>query len=196
MRALFRLSRAVVLATSVLFLAAGAHLAGGGSLPDPLIVLGLLALVTLPVIALAGRKISTPAMFAVLAAGQLGLHEAFASLSTSTSGAPALAPSAAHVHVLTLLAARGPGQQVHTDTALMLLAHTIATVLTSLLLARGEAALWALLAWLSPLVRLLVAASPRPRPAVPAFIEEALSRAWRSLRLPSRRGPPSAFAVT
>ncbi|WP_138444868.1 hypothetical protein [Sinomonas susongensis] len=197
MRALFRLSRAVVIAAATVFLAAGAHVAGGGILPDPLIVAGILALVALAVMTLTGRKIRPWLMLAVLGTGQFGLHEVFGALSDSASAPSALSPSAEHVHVLAALSAPGIPGHLHggSNSTSMLVAHAIATVLTALLLARGEAALWALLAWLRPLVRLLVAASPLPRPTAPAFTEEALPRAWRSLRLPARRGPPSAFAV-
>ncbi|MCH6468461.1 hypothetical protein [Sinomonas terrae] len=196
MRALFRLSRAVVVALTTVLLAAGAHTAGGGSLPDPLIVTGVLALVTLPVIALAGRRISAPIMLAVLGAGQFGLHDAFNALSVSASTTAALGPNAGHVHVLGVLGESAAGGHTHSDSTAMLLAHAIATVLTALLLARGESAVWALLGWFRPLVRLLVAITPLARPSVPAFTEAALPRAWRSLRLPARRGPPSAFTVS
>jgi hypothetical protein len=77
----------------------------------------------------------------------------------------------------------------------MLTAHFLATLATGVLLARGEAALWALLSWLRPLLRLLAALAPRPTPAVPAFTEETLPRLWRGLRLPALRGPPTISAV-
>ncbi|KHL04408.1 hypothetical protein [Sinomonas humi] len=195
MRALFRLSRAVVVSSSTVLLAAGGHLAGGGSLPDPLVVVGILALVTLPVMALAGRKISPPMMFAILGVGQFGLHNAFEVLSASASSASTLSVASGHVHLMGAISKPAHAAPMAMDTGHMLLAHAIATVLTALLLAHGESAVWALLAWLRPLIRLLVAASPSPEPHVPAFIEDALPRAWRSLRLPARRGPPRAFAV-
>lgn len=194
MRALFRLLRAVVVASSTVLLAAGAHLAGGGSLPDALVVVGVLALVTLSVMALAGRRISLPAMLALLGAGQFGLHNAFEILTESASSAPVLSMNAGHAHMLGMVSPQGPAPMAM-DSPSMLLGHVLATVVTALLLARGEAAVWALLAWLRPLVRLLIAASPPPRPAVPAFAQNALSHTWRSLRLPERRGPPSPFAV-
>ncbi|WP_422934736.1 hypothetical protein [Sinomonas sp. P47F7] len=204
MRALFRLSRAATVAGATVFLAAGAHTAAGGALPDPLILAGVLALVLAGVMPLSTRKISAPVMVAVLSVTQFALHEAFGILSETSASAPALAPGAAHVH---MLGAAGSGYGGHTagahalsahtlsDSPAMLAAHAIATLATALLLAKGEAALWALLAWLRPLVRLLAAAVLHPTPAVPAFTEELLPRVWRSLRLPALRGPPAAFAV-
>lgn len=195
MRSTFRLARAAVVAGATVFLAAGAHSASGGSLPDPLIMMGVLALVALPVMALSGRRISAPAMLAVLGAGQFALHNAFAVLSVSSTSAPTLAPGAGHVHVVGTIAGAPGAAHHHADSSPMLMAHMVATALTALLLAYGEAALWALLAWLQPLVRLLAALVLHPAAAVPTFIEEAHPRAWRGLRLPAWRGPPSPAAV-
>lgn len=193
MRALFRLARAAVVGGATVFLAAGAHLAAGGALPDPLVVVGILALVLVPTIALAGRKISAVTMLGILGAGQVALHWAFDALSVSASAAPP--PTASHVHFLAALSAPSTSDHVHGDSVLMLVGHVVATIATALILARGEQALWALLAWLTPLVRLLAARAPHPTPALPAFSEEPLTPAWRTLRLPTRRGPPLPFAV-
>ncbi|MDQ4503943.1 hypothetical protein [Sinomonas sp. ASV322] len=192
MRMPFRLSRAVTVSAMTVFLAASAHVAAGGVLPDPLIVAGLFSLVLVPVIALSRRKISAAAMLAILISGQFVLHEAFDALSISATSLPEL--SAAHVHVLGG-AAQAVAGHVHADGLLMILAHTAATVLTGMVLAKGEAALWALHAWLRPLVRVLTAVAPHPTPVVPAFTEEAAPGPWPGTRLPSRRGPPAAFAV-
>jgi hypothetical protein len=194
-RALSRLCRAGVVAGATVFLAAGAHVAGGGALPDPLIVAAILALVLVPAMALSGRRISAAGMLAMLGSGQFALHGAFEALSGSAPAASQLSPAAGHVHVLGALSAASPAGHVHGESTLMLVAHCIATVLTALVLARGEATLWALLAWLQPLVRLLRAIAFHPVPELPAFAEEPLAPAWRSLRLPARRGPPSSSAV-
>ncbi|MGN6442675.1 MAG: hypothetical protein ACTHL6_12355, partial [Arthrobacter sp.] len=72
----------------------------------------------------------------------------------------------------------------------MLVLHAAATLVTALVLARGEAAVWALAAWLRPIIRILtpVVIPDWPvQPAPPAVV--VLSR-WRNLRLPARRGPP------
>ncbi|WP_336854084.1 hypothetical protein [Sinomonas albida] len=194
MRAVFRLSRAAAVAGVSVLLAAGAHTAAGGALPDPLILAALLALSLVAVMLISGRKISATAMLAVLSATQLVLHEAFIVLSEGPNTAPVLAPGSEHVHVLGMMASSG-GAHVHSEGPEMLAAHAVATLATALVLARGEAAVWALLSWLRPLVRMLAALVLLPAPAVPTFTQEHLPRVWRSLRLPARRGPPSAFAV-
>lgn len=195
MRALFRLSRAAVVSGATVFLAAGAHAMAGGSLPDPLIVAGLLAIAALPAVWLCGRKVSPAAMIAVLGAGQLVLHEAFGVLSQSSATAPALAPTAGHVHVLGPIAGHAVGAAGHSEGAGMLLAHALATLATALLLARGEAALWALGDWLRPLVRVLALPAIVPAPTAPAFTEETLPGSQSVWRLPALRGPPASCAA-
>ncbi|MEA5455526.1 hypothetical protein SPF06_12400 [Sinomonas sp. JGH33] len=198
MRALFRLSRAVAVGGMTVFLAACAHVAAGGTLPHPLLIAGILALVLVPVIALSRRKISAPAMLGVLATGQIALHEAFGALSVSASSLPVLSPAAGHVHVLGIAqagAASTAASHVHADGILMLSAHALATLLTGIVLARGEAALWALLAWLRPLVRVLADVVPHPLPVLPALVVEVLPRSPAGIRTPARRGPPQAFTA-
>ena len=74
--------------------------------------------------------------------------------------------------------------------ALMLILHAAATLATALVLARGEAAVWALAAWLRPLVRILTAVViPTGRTFQHPLVIVIPSR-WRSLRLPALRGPP------
>ena len=98
---------------------------------------------------------------------------------------PAL-DAAAHVHAL-----------ASPTSILMLATHALATAACALLLAKGEAALWALAAWLRPLVRLPEAVTPdagtpRAVPRTPAVLPH---RPWRNLRPDSRRGPPSAVVL-
>ncbi|HCN21187.1 MAG TPA: hypothetical protein DIT15_02890 [Arthrobacter bacterium] len=71
--------------------------------------------------------------------------------------------------------------------------HALATVATALILARGEAAVWALAAWLRPLTTLLSVPVIHTLPAVPARPVVFVPSRWRSLRLPARRGPASSF---
>ena len=79
----------------------------------------------------------------------------------------------------------------------MLLAHLVATAACALLLTKGEDALWALAAWLRPLVRLPEAIAPDAgaAPAVPGQPPVSPFRPWRNLRQDSRRGPPSAVVL-
>ena len=196
------LLRATAVATVILALAAGAHLAAGGELPTPAIMLAVLSLTALGSTAATRLRLGFPALAALLGGGQLALHEVFSAFSspgtnpgsgTATpheshlAGAGILAPAVDHLAG----AAAMPGP-------LMLTAHILATLASALLLAKGEAALWALAAWLRPLVAL-----PQPlacdggTPPVAAFPPAAVPlRPWRNLRQDSRRGPPSAVVLS
>ncbi len=192
MGAPFRFPRAVAVTAAVFALAAGAHVLAGGVLPGPAIALGLLVLVLAPVMVLTRIRITAPVMAVLLGAGQLALHEAFDALSVS-SGFTAV--PGGHLHgtgpALPSAAALMP-EHAAAPGALMLVLHAAATLATALLLARGEAALWALAAWLRPLIRLLTAVLIPDWPRLPAPHPTVVPSRWRSLRLPALRGPPSA----
>lgn len=190
----FRLSRAFAVAGSTVSLAAAAHTAAGGTLPDPLVLVGLLALALLPAAWLCGKRLTPTTVIGLLGTGQLVLHTAFGTLSHSTDTVPQFSPAAGHVHVLGMPSGM-PAAAVHGYTPAMLAAHLLATLTVGLLIARGEAALWALRAWLRPLVRLLLLRALHPFPTVPACTSGTLPRLWRSLRLTSLRGPPCAAAA-
>ncbi|MCU1566181.1 MAG: hypothetical protein JWQ56_1118 [Pseudarthrobacter sp.] len=200
-RAPFHLLRASSVATVILTLASGAHLAGGGQLPAPGILLAVLALTTLGSTTATRLRLRFPALVALLGGGQLALHEVFAAFGSSgtpvpspaslhtahLAGADLLAPAAGHIHSTD--AASGP---------LMLAAHALATLACALLLAKGEAALWALAAWLRPLAALprLVAPDAVPPAFVPFPTTAAPRRPWRNLRQDSRRGPPAPVVLS
>ncbi|HEY8699456.1 MAG TPA: hypothetical protein VIM08_00630 [Arthrobacter sp.] len=195
MSAPFRFSRAAAVTAAVFALAAGAHVLSGGSLPGPAISAGLLALVLAPVMILTGIKITAPVMALLLGAGQFVLHEAFDALSVSAESS---AVSAGHLHstmpALSPAASLMPAHAAGGD-ALTLILHAAATVATALLLARGEAALWALAAWLRPLVRLLTALVIHSWPRLPLPDPVVIPSRWRNLRLPALRGPPRSSAA-
>ncbi|MET3951267.1 hypothetical protein [Arthrobacter sp. UYEF36] len=203
-RAPFHGLRSAMVALTVLSLAAGAHTLAGGQLPSPGILLALLALTGLASTTATRLKLNLPALAGLLGAGQLVLHEAFTAF-----GAPALAGArpgpagglAHHAGPVPLpagfdrpLAASGldPGLSL-----LMLAGHALATLLCAYLLARGEAALWSLAAWLRPLLRL-----PAPLmtdavavPAATGTPAESVPLPWRNLRRDCRRGPPAAVVL-
>ncbi|MDQ0661617.1 hypothetical protein QFZ35_000115 [Arthrobacter ulcerisalmonis] len=202
-RAPFHLLRASALAAGTLALAAGAHVAGGGQLPAPGILLAVLALTALASTAATRLRLSLPAIGALLGSGQLALHEVLSAFSAPLQGAAAVsAPGHVHSGSLAAFSAFAPLAE-HLSPAdpgrapLMLAAHAAATLGCALLLAKGEAALWALAAWLRPFAGL-------PRPVVPVaavrldglFRHVPLRRSpWRNLRQDSRRGPPSAVVL-
>jgi hypothetical protein len=143
---------------------------------------------------LAQTKITAPVMMVLLGAGQLALHQAFDAFTVSAAFIPT---ASGHLHGQAVAGtlASGPLMTAHTAApgALMLALHALATLATALILARGEAAVWALAAWLRPLVRLLAALVLPAMPEVPAPPVVFVPSRWRSLRLPARRGPPSCF---
>lgn len=192
MSAPFRFPRTVAFTVAIFALAAGAHVLAGGFLPEPPIFAGLVALVLAPVMILSKIRITAPVMALLLGAGQLALHEAFNALSVSAESASV---SAGHLHGTGPVFPSGEAlMPVHTVApgALMLVLHVAATLVTALVLARGETAVWSLAAWLRPLIRILTAVVIPDWPHHPAPSVIAIFSRWRSLRLPALRGPPWA----
>ena len=201
----FHFVRAAAVSVGILTLAAGAHVLGGGVLPAPGILVAVLALTGLAATTATRLKLNVAAMTALLGAGQFALHEVFTAFSATglTAGAVATGAASADVHHVASAAAPVIGAASHLhglDTAagtIMLLAHIAATAACALLLAKGEDALWALAAWLRPLVLLPEAVAPDAgaAPAVPCLPPVSPFRPWRNLRQDSRRGPPSAVVL-
>ena len=174
-RAPFRLLRAAAVAAAVLFLAAWAHIMAGGQLPAAPVMAAFTVLVLLVVVLLTRWKLTATALTGILGAGQGMLHEAFSSLSEPAR--PMVWPDL-HLHGSAVgdpAASAGPPLHRHLQADFdlpMLGVHIIATLVTAVLLAKGEAALWALAAWLRPLsglstVRIMFVA-PRTVPRSPA----------------------------
>lgn len=187
-KAPLRLLRAGGFSTAAFCLSAAAHVAGGGTLPAAAVVVALGALTLLPVMVLAGRKLGATTTAAILGASQLLLHRAFTVLSTTSTCTEAGGHSHAGAGSLDCVAAASHAAADH--GAGMLAAHVVATAFIGLLLARGEEALWALAAWLRPLVRLpSAAAGPVPDRPSPAATPRLL-RTLCQLELHPLRGPP------
>ncbi|WP_433256557.1 MFS transporter [Streptosporangium sp. CA-135522] len=173
-----RLMRAAAFSAVCVTLAALGHLAAGGSGPQPWALAAGTTVVTVLAVLLAGRERSMVTISVGLSAMQLFLHELFA------YGDPSGISLTAHPH------GQGLGEGLG-----MLTAHLTVTLVTGWWLARGEAALWALLRAagerLGAMFRLL------PRPATIAAPPRAILAAPVSppargvLRhTVSRRGPP------
>ena len=171
-----RLARTAAFAVVCLGLGVLAHVLGGGSVTPSAAAWGLAAaLGAAPPLTARERTIHT--ILPLLAGVQVALHLLF-SLSSPTACPAGVPPAYPHAGLSPALG--------------MLLLHGWAAVLTSLWLARGEAALWALLRRLA--VRFLfilrrpvppVPPSPppcadEPGPALPAVPRHAVTR----------RGPP------
>ena len=207
----FRLLRTATIGATVLSLAAGAHLLGGGVLPAPAIMAALVALNVLASTVATKFRLSLPAMVGLVAVSQLVLHHAFDSLSVGIRAEllPAGATASLHDHSMSamaqstavLQAAMGGGGSAgmaHAGSSVwMLAAHGAATLGIAVVLARGEHALWSLANWLRPLfVRRAALPLIPARPARPALAPVPLpAMPWRNLRFDSRRGPPRARAL-
>ncbi|WP_326960758.1 MULTISPECIES: hypothetical protein [unclassified Arthrobacter] len=201
----FHALRTVMVALTVLSLAAGAHALSGGALPAPGILLALLALTGLAATAATRLKLNLPVLAALLGAGQLVLHEALTGFSGHAVSAAATAPAGSvlphHFAPVPLsadtggqLAAAGRHAGPGIDSLLMLAGHALATLLCAVLLAKGEDALWSLAAWLRPLLRLPAAATPDAVavPLITGWPAASAPLPRRNLRRDCRRGPPAA----
>ncbi|UBU13507.1 MFS transporter [Nonomuraea gerenzanensis] len=172
----FRLARTAVFAVVCLGLGVTAHVLGGGSVPVPAMVaaLGLSFAAAYP---LSGRERSFAAILPLLAGLQVILHLLF-----SLSHAASPHALAGHLH-----------SGLVPDLG-MLVAHGWAVGMTALWLARGEAALWALLRRLA--VRLLVIRLPllatTPFSTSLGTTEPPVLRSAVLRHVVSRRGPPRA----
>ncbi|MBT2584780.1 hypothetical protein [Arthrobacter sp. ISL-95] len=199
-RAPFHALRSGAISIVVVLLAAAAHLVGGGELPTTPVLLALVALTALAATLATRFKLNLVTMAGILGAGQLALHEAFTALGPISASvqetrhhlaaeplSSGLDIAATHTHEL------GTAFGI-----MMFVGHVIATVATAVVLAKGEAALWQLAAWLRPLLTLptLVfrpdaGASPVAAGAPDVFIP----RPWRNLRQDRRRGPPAVVVL-
>ncbi|MCU1573087.1 MAG: hypothetical protein JWO93_1169 [Micrococcaceae bacterium] len=216
----FPFLRAGVAAGMVLALSGGAHVAAGGALPSPVLLAALMAFTLLPTVLLARLRIAPPLMVALLGASQYVLHSAFDRLSSTGAGPGQSTLSRLLLHEqaaghhglaampdpLTSDAVGWPGGSFMGDGMPLAVAagmhqgmawwHGAATLATALILARGEAALWALAGWLRPLLDL-----PRPGKVDdvvgPARSYPTADRPRRRLqrRPATLRGPPAFAAV-
>ncbi|ALE04517.1 hypothetical protein AL755_02270 (plasmid) [Arthrobacter sp. ERGS1:01] len=213
----FRLLRTTAIGATILGLAAGAHLVAGGTLPVPPLMAALLALHVLCSTVVTQFRLGLPAMLALLATSQLALHQAFGFLSAGIprgsmpSGIPlhdhslsAEAQTSAMLQSAALLGSTGQSGAVGMDlmshanalSGAMVPAHIVATLVTAVVLAQGEKALWALAGWLRPLYRSASAIRPLPaRQARPAVAPMPLPQLpWRNLPPDPQRGPPALAA--
>jgi hypothetical protein len=192
----FRLPRSAAVAAVILALAAGAHTGAGGQLPPAPIMAACTALVLLGVVLVTRWKLTATALAGILSAGQWMLHAAFSVLSETVPAGPAPVP---HLHTAaaagTRMAAAHELPHNHLPADLdppMLGAHILATLISAVLLARGEAALWALASWLRPLAGIPAVPLLVTSPTIPPVPRRALARRWRALRRHPLRGPPAA----
>lgn len=120
-RGLLRVVRAAAVALCVVGLSLGGHVAAGGNVPGPLVLIGSSAAVFAYAGALTRSRLGPLELIGVLGAGQMLLHTAF-------------------------MASGGD----HAGGLAMFAAHAVAAVVIALVLVRGEDAAWALWCWLRP----------------------------------------------
>ncbi|NAZ88508.1 hypothetical protein [Kineococcus indalonis] len=188
-RGAVRLVRAGAVALTVVALASAAHVAGGAQLPPPLLLAALAALTACGAFTLTGRRLSVPALLAVLAGGQGALHAGLRALAADTVAVPAHG----HHQGWVPLVAEAAGHAGGGSPLPMLLAHAVATTAAALVLARGERAVWSLWAWLQPLrvVVLAVLRVPVLRPVAPVPVTVRVRPRSVVARRVARRGPPA-----
>ena len=184
-----RAARGWVVGVFATALAALSHAVAGGGTPSPLaLAVGVVFGGMLGTFALSARP-SLPRLSIAVGVTQLVFHIVFSALDSA-------APVTGHVHgaVVTVPAA----SHAHVDSPLMWLSHTVAAVVTLLLLRRAEQAIWRLLRGLVRLIagpfRTPAIVSPAPR-ALPAALESPVRLFGRILLSGvSRRGPPLSVA--
>ncbi len=185
-----RLLRASVITAVIMALSSIAHVAGGGALPDPAVVVGLTALTMLAVTIVAKRTLPLPILILILSAAQGGLHHLFGMLSTAVH----CEPGSHAQHAMTTCTAVGAA--VHhqpVDAGLgsaMFAAHALATVATAVVITRGEEAIHATAAWLGPLFSPPRLTQPQLpiRLLVPSMTPQPVTSPY--LVAPPSRGPP------
>jgi hypothetical protein len=201
-----RLARAAAFGVVTLALASGAHVAAGGALPS-MMVLALLAVpLMMAALVLTSRRCGPVLLLGSLTAAQVLAHEVLMALTSHVPVAMFPAELGAHHGAQALVSGQ---MSAHSASALegaavgvaggwsvtMQVAHVLATLVTALLLARGEQALWQLAA------RLLPALPGKPLMPGDAPLRAAVLVSVPALRPsvvsggPGLRGPPVRFAA-
>jgi len=206
-----RIARAAAFGVATLTLATGAHILAGGALPSLMVLATLAIPLTTAAVILTSRRCGPLLLLGSLAAAQVLLHETLMALAAATPGD--LTPAGLGGHHGAHAVLSGP-MSAHPTSAMdsmmggvlmpgaggwsvtMTAAHMVATVVTALVLARGEQALWQLVSRLLPtLPRIprLLSCGPRQTPAllsVPALRPSLVSSGS------GLRGPPVGFVAT
>ncbi|MGH3691527.1 MAG: hypothetical protein ACRDT7_15355 [Microbacterium sp.] len=183
-----RLLRAAAVSSVATLIAALSHTVGGGAAPHPLLILAVATLITPLSAPLVGVRQSRTRAAVTVFLGQAAFHVVFQALGAPT-GIPAGGGGHAHHLDLAQLAAASP---VAAPGAMMLFAHAVAAVLTTLLVWHGEAVVRAVARWVEALFRHAVVVAPAAhlRPPRLRSITIASFDAAVSVAIP-RRGPPS-----
>lgn len=185
-----RLVRAAAVSSVATLLAALSHTFGGGASPHPLLILAVATLLTPLSALLVGIRRSRGRVAAAVFLAQGAFHLLFQALGSPT-GIETVG-SIGHVHDLGL-SLLGPASPVAAPGTMMLFAHVIAAVLTTLLVWHGEAVARVVARWVGALLGLrscAVAAHEHPRPPRLRSLLLLPFDVAVSVAVP-RRGPPA-----
>jgi len=201
-----RLARAAAFGLVTLVLASGAHAFAGGDLPS-MAVLALLAVpLMLGAVVLTSRRCGPVLLVGSLGATQVLLHEALMALTAHSAtdmfpadlgvhhAAQVLESGQASAHSAAVMAGTA-AVGTEGSSVTMKVAHVLATLVTALLLARGEQALWQLAARLLPALPAEPVLVGCARLRSPALVSLPALRPSVALGGPGLRGPPVRFAV-
>jgi hypothetical protein len=191
-----RLLRALALGGTTLALAVGAHTGAGGALPPPALLTLLVLFVAPPSLWLAGRRRAVGRTVTALVVEQAGLHGAFTLLAVAPAGCGATVAAAGHhaVHVSGSTCGMAAMPASHGMSSIsMLLAHAAATVVTAVILVRGESALRAVLRYAAQWRVPRLPGDPAVLDARTVLFPPAPAPLWSALREggPPPRGPPA-----
>lgn len=165
-----RRSRSAIAAIFTALLAVGAHVAGHGEPPPLLALLLVTGLIWVVAHTVAARRLSGWQILILLGAAQFGIHELSTYLAVGTH------------HAASLI-----------DPVWMTSTHIISTLVTALLLARGEQLWWYLTAWIDrrkPVVQPAPASEHGFERWVPAAASKFVSRICTTTV--GLRAPPAA----
>jgi hypothetical protein len=180
-----RVLRGVTLAGCSAALTVAAHTAAGGSAPSTGLTLVLTMLLAGLGVALADRRRGFPVILVVVGTSQLGMHVLLSGPLYGTGYGPGHGPESGHGHDVTVAGG-------------MVALHAVAAVLTAVMLAGAESAVFATVAVLGWALR-TVAVVPRPLPVLgprlsfmpPAWMPGCLAIEVLLRRVHARRGPPN-----
>jgi len=192
---------------ATLALASGAHVSAGGALPSMMVLAALVLPLMLAAMILTSRRCGWVLLVGSLAAAQILLHETLMAVTSHVPGEMFPAELGAHHGAQALVS-----DQVSTHSASALggvavtgadgwpvaakAMHVVATVITALLLARGEKTLWQMVVrFLPKLLRIPRLHSFGHRPALGLVSAPAFQPSLVSSGL-GLRGPPVGFVAT
>ena len=184
-----RLVRAAAVSSVATLLAALSHTLGGGAAPHALLILAIATLVTPLSAVLVGVRQSRGRVALAVFLAQGAFHVLFQLLGAPTGTTPTAGGAHSHHLDVALLGSTAPAAA---PGALMLFAHVVAAVLTTILVWHAEAVVRIVARWVDALFRRASALAPamHRRPPRLRSVTVVSFDAAVSAAVP-RRGPPA-----